>query len=175
MNNLISKNDFESTFQVYAGTPETESFLDDVIERYQPKILRNILGEIEYQNFVADFTDGVPGTTKWLNFLNGETYTYNSVSYVYEGIKPVLVRFIYYYWHLENMTIPGETGQLKPEYQKIRQVINPFKSVSAWNDAIDLVQGSDAYYPTVWKYLNDAGYTFSDWSFTGFQKMNPYL
>jgi hypothetical protein len=176
MNNLITKIDFESTFQVFAGTEEMESKLDDVIERYQPQILRKILGEIEYQSFANDITNGVPASAKWVSFLDGKTYTANGVTYYYEGIKPVLVRFMFYYWHLEMLTIPGEMGQLKPEYQKIKQVVNGAKLAGAYNEACEMiVNTTDAYYPSVWNFLNDAGYTFTDWNYHRIAKISPYL
>lgn len=175
MNNLITKSDFKNPYMVFAGTPATESLLNDLIEFYQPEILRKILGELEYQNMVTDSnTDGTFDSDKWTYFVEGTTYTEGGVDYVYKGVKPVLCMFIYYYWQRETVSTIAERGAVKAEYSKIVPVVPAGKMAMVWNMAVDIVYNTDTYYPSVYRYLSDA-YTFDDWDFTGFDKINPYL
>lgn len=169
MTNLITKSDFKNPYQVYSGTTETELLLDEYITKYQEYYLKKILGIRMYNDFDSKYPDG----GFYDNFVNGTTYTEDSVSYVYPGIKPVLVKFVYYWWHRNTATILGEKGELKANYQKLVKTIPVNKMVSAYNDAVDLIDNNISYDATVYHYLNTQ-YTGTDWDFTRINKINAF-
>ena len=173
MVNFISNSDFTTLEKVYSGGENSTEFLNDIIEKYQKDLLIDILGEREYYNLDNDLVDGVPATNKWLLFVNGTDYVVDSVHYDYKGIKPVLLKFIYYYWQKENASILAESGELVNNQINARKVIPINKMVAAYNEGIDLIYNSRSYSPTVWHYLQNDG-TFTDWVFTQREKLNTW-
>jgi hypothetical protein len=173
MANITSITDFKNPYIPYAVSGEnTEEYLNEIIEYYEKIILTNILGEIEYNDYIAN-----PTNTEWVNFVSGTTYTYNSVSYVYPGIKDVLVKLIYYYWQKDTASNLGESGQLKKTLVHATQIIPSGKMARAYNEAVDLIINNRSYSPTVYNYLlhqqslNDY---FPDWSYTHRYKINQF-
>lgn len=178
MINLITNKDFVGNLEkVFSGGSDATEYLNDIITKYQKEILIDILGEIEYYNFEQDFAtvSGVtaPQTTKWINFLDGVVYTDNSINYDYKGIKPVLIKFVYYYWQVETSSILAESGELTNNQKNSKKIIPANKMVRSYNDAIDLICDSRSYSPTVYKYLDYEG-TFTDWIFTKRGKINTF-
>jgi len=174
MINLITNDDFTGNLEkVFSGSGNATEYLNDIITKYQKEILIDILGEIEYYNFENDFTDDEPQTTKWINFLNGTDYVVDLIHYDYKGIKPVLIKFIFYYWQKETVSILGESGELSNNQINSTKIIPINKMVASYNDGVDLIKSSRTYAPTVYKYLYDEG-TFTDWIFTKREKINSF-
>jgi hypothetical protein len=178
MDNLITISDFYNPYMVYAESGEdTETFLNEIITYYQKAILTSILGEIEYNNFEDDLTGTVPASDQWDWFYTGKEYTYNDVTYKYQGIKDVLVRMIYYYWQKETASNLAESGQLRKNLVNAVQVIPSFKMSRAYNEAIDNIINTREYSPTVYNFLShqqELNNYFEDWVFTKVEKINMY-
>lgn len=179
MENLITPENFNNTiYQVYAGGSDAIDIFDNVITEYQRPILINILGQIEYDAFETDLNDTDEATLiQWQYFLEGTTYTHNSISYVYPGIRPILVKFIYYYWQRETYNWLAERGALKPTYKNSSQIVPETKMITAYNKACDEIYNNKDYSPTVYRFLYDMnmdnGY-FPDWDYTNICKINPF-
>jgi hypothetical protein len=171
MNNWITISDFSNPYQVFAesGTA-SETYLDELITKYQADILRHILGEVEYYNLTQNESD-----TKWVKFKTGEKYTVDSIVYDYKGIKPVLVKFVYYWWHRSYQSQVAQNGEFVRIGTKLRQVIPAWKMVSAYNDACTEISNSILNYPTVYHFLNDhPTYSFDDLDFGTYEKINAF-
>lgn len=176
MINLITNKDFIGNLEkIFSGGADATEYLNDIIKKYQKEILIDILGEIEYYNFENDFAEvsGViaPQTTKWINFLDGTDYIDNDIHYDYKGIKPVLIKMIYYYWQVETASILAESGELTNNQINSKKVIPKSKMVRSYNDGLDLIYNSRPYSPTVYNYLVNDG-TFTNWIFTKRDKLN---
>jgi hypothetical protein len=162
-------------YTVYSASENSNQLLNDIITDKQKDILLSILGNIEYYNFEQDFSAGVPTSQKWLDFLNGADYTVNSVVYPFAGIKPVLVKFIYYHWQRETVSILGESGELYSNTNRLLKVVPRNKMVSAYNKACYEVSNCDSYSPTVYHFLTEhPTYDFDDLVFKGIEKINTY-
>jgi hypothetical protein len=178
MDNLITISDFYNPYMVYAESGEdTETFLNEIITYYQKPILTSILGEIEYNAFEDDLNGIVPASDQWTWFYTGKEYTYDSVTYKYEGIKDVLVRFIYYYWQKETASNLAESGQLRKNLVNSFQVVPAFKMSRAYNEAIEYIKNNRTYSPTVYNFLDhqqSLNSYFPDWEYTQIEKINMY-
>jgi hypothetical protein len=177
MENLIVINDFKQPFAPYGGA-DSADYVNAIITQYQKEILTKILGEIEYNAFNTDLNDtDTPSSTEWLYFLNGTTYTYNSVSYVYPGIKDVLTKFMYYYWQRNTASDLGNTSNVQKILINSKQKIPDKMMTQAYNLSVNEIYNSREYSPTVYNFLNhqqSLNSYFPNWDFTSFDKINIY-
>ena len=170
MANLITIASFSNPYLPFAVVGEdSETILNEYITKHQAEYLKLILGIRTYNVFIAAYPDG----GFWDDFVDGTTYTHNSVSYVFGGIKPVLTNFVYYHWHRYMYSFLGEKGALNPQYQKLVKVVPVDKMVSAYNEAVDLINNSVDYDATVYHYM-DTQYTGTDWDYTKIEKINSF-
>jgi hypothetical protein len=70
--------------------------MDTWIREAQRFDIRPILGDAFYQDFVTKFNNtGASEYSAYQDLLNGVTYTYNSQTIKFEGVKPCLVYYAY--------------------------------------------------------------------------------
>jgi len=170
---LIENNDFDGkVYKIFSGSENATEYLNEIIDKYQEKILKQILGNIEYYNLTQDITDGALTTQKWIDFVKGTDYIVNDIHYNYKGIEPVLIDFIYYYWQRHTVSILAENGELSLNNKNSKKVIPVSKMNEAYNNAIDKIQSNDLYEPTVYHYLKN--HDFDNWYFTEFEKLNLF-
>jgi hypothetical protein len=173
MANIITIADFSKPYVVYAvDSEDSGTILDELITYYEKIILTQILGEQEYNDYIAN-----PTETEWVNFVDGVTYTYDSISYVYPGIKPVLTKMMYYYWQVDAQQRLGERGSLNPTLLNSDKVIPRQKMVRAFNEAKDEIRNNRTYSPTVYHYLyhmQENNDYFPNWEYTEFYHINQY-
>lgn len=184
MVNLITKSDFIIPYNIVADTPALEARLDGIITTYQPIILRNILGELEYNNFDNDFSGGVPASDHWKNFLNGTTWIISrnskTITVNYLGIKPILSKMIYFYSNEATMTAKMQSGEAQMKFQNSVQVPPDDLIRRSWNEALYLIgmdsNDSDSeleeYKGTVYNYLDRNNTLFPNWEFTLQKRLN---
>jgi hypothetical protein len=172
MANIITIADFSKPYMVYAVTgDDSATVLNELITYYEKIILTKILGEIEYNAYIAAPTD-----QEWVDFVDGVEYINDTITYVYPGIKPVLTKFMYYYWQVDAAQNLGEKGSLNPTLLNSQKVIPAEKMTRAYNEAVDLIKNGRTYSPTVYNFLlhyQDDDY-FPDWDYTKHYKINPY-
>jgi len=166
MDNLITISDFKNPYLVFAVAGEvSETYLNELIAKYQKEILRKILGVVTYNDMETNITDNI-----WDRFINGYTYTVDSVEYQYKGIKEVLTNFIFYYWsyNVVNNLVPF--GSIAINYEENDKTIDVNKMVHAWNDAINLIDNNILYDATVYHYLEN--FAPDTWIFNVYDKQN---
>jgi len=126
------------------------------IDTVQEKILKELLGEDLYLKLLADCTDNVPATQKYIDLLDGKTYTETNaegttVNVQYKGLKEMLRYFTFYYFIKEQpfrATISGvmagenENGKAISAMQLNRIV------VQAYNKGVDLYGKKLSVYET---------------------------
>lgn len=185
--NLITISDFKYPYKVVANEPALVTRLTELIETKQQDILLKILGSIEVSNFEVDFDGGsVPQSDLWLNFLNGETWAANNnnqdFSIIYRGIKPVLVRFIYYYYIESTQSVKMQSGEGAAKFQNSNQIVPDDLIRGAYKAGVDLigndwVEGErisdlDEYKPTVFNYLYRNIDLLPNLEFGNYKKLN---
>lgn len=171
MDNQITKSDFKTpyTVSVKDKTPidPTETFLNELIAEHQEKILRQILGFQLYNEMETDILEDI-----WVEFFAGKTYTENGVKYVYKGMKHILCRFVYFYWHEAKSNDLVPDGAVQIAYEQSMKVIPEYKMQAQYNTAIEFIQSDENYFPSVYHYL-DTHLTGNDshiWEFTPYDE-----
>jgi hypothetical protein len=177
MINLIDKDDFSIPYQVVAGSTALETRLDDIITQYQRAYLIDILGDEEYNKFENDFSGGVPQSQEWIDFLDGATYTKESVSGItltinYLGIKPVLAKLIYKDYQHATITKVFTNGKAQVNRADATQMFPDSLIVEAYNLAIDEIWNGSEYAPTVYNFLEENETDYPDWVFKKINKIN---
>jgi hypothetical protein len=105
---FIATTDFLGDLKISQNSKETAD-LQYYIDQTQERVLRNLLGDTEYNLFIADLVSEVPQTQKWIKFLNGFTWE-NDSEYVnnYTGIKQFL-RYFTYFEYVRNLNAKATT------------------------------------------------------------------
>ena len=82
-------------------------------EKYEKKYLVQLLGADLYALFIADLTapdPQVPQSVRFLNIFNPFSIDQHSCLYYSEGIREMLVQFIYFHYVRENQVINTAGG-----------------------------------------------------------------
>jgi hypothetical protein len=123
--NLVVIADVQThPFRVPEGTEYGNQRFDNAVEVAQRKILIDVLGVAEYFNFVADYsgTGLVWNTQKWIDFVDGLSYTVSGVASTtitipWGGIKEVLKYFSYTEWLNEIGDNYDKTGAQRSTFE----------------------------------------------------------
>lgn len=92
---------------------------DSIIADTEEKILRDLLGADLYLKLMADLSGGVPQTQKYIDLVNGKTYTVTNAEGVvvnvdYKGLKPMLKYFTHANLVRSQDSQNTEVGQVEP-------------------------------------------------------------
>lgn len=85
---LINKNDVSRYNQISKSA--TSDLIDQSIEDAELLDLKPLLGELLYNDLVANSTSAI-----YKDLLNGKSYSYDDNNYITKGLKPVLAKFTY--------------------------------------------------------------------------------
>jgi hypothetical protein len=163
---LIDKTYFIKTISVpntEEPTSDESESLDMSIDRYVRQFLQVTLGNVSFTDLDSNVTDGeleVSAPQKWLNLVNGCTYTKDGVDYVWQGLKyelglykvSLLAHYTYvnHYQNSVNSTL-GQVG-IEP---KNGVIVNPTEHlVSVCNEFVEMYQGSNCSNAQVTHYDN---------------------
>lgn len=100
----ITKSDMVGILGLSISNAETEDF-NSISLMVQNEVSKQVLGDALYNEFTTDFEagSGTPTKQKWIDFLDGITYT-DTENYDYDkdinsdGIKEAWKYFVYYEW-----------------------------------------------------------------------------
>ena len=107
---IVVKTDFKGE---YNTSKTCYDQLDFYIEKYENYYLVRLLGSELYNLLISDLTatdPQVPQTTKFLNVFNPFSIDEHSYLYYSEGIRKMLVQFIYFHYVRENQVINSASG-----------------------------------------------------------------
>ncbi len=108
---VVNVSDFVGR-NLVARDSATTQILQAYIDLYEPKYIYKLLGATLGAEYIADLSNGVPQSPRFviihdpLNFdgpARGEVY-------ISEGIKAMLVYFIYWHYVIESRLSPSITG-----------------------------------------------------------------
>lgn len=124
-----------------------------------------LLGDDVYIALIADLdANNLPQTTKYINLINGKTYTDNSgEETTFLGLRKMLTYFVYSAWIKDNMFQESELGTIQTMGENSIKVLQ--KQVNRrgnkrWN------KGADYYDREVYDYLLFNQSDFPNWNFT---------
>jgi len=172
----------DSTYFVYdinlpAGT---YSELANVIARYEPEILKRLLGYELYKDMVAN-----PSDARWVAFISGVEYTvdYDGRDQIikWNGLinndKISLIAYYVYYWYLRNQaSITNNVGEIKPSQENSFNAESVAKAMNAYTRLIDLYgcAGQSELIPSAYNFLNENEDTYPEWVFKSLGKVNSH-
>ncbi len=172
MINLVTIKDFsKQPYQIVLGS-RPDSVLENQIEKYQKEILILILGNQEYYNLINDNSGLFPTSQKWIDFINGVSYVKNGKNINYEGVKEVIIAYVYYWYKRNNDLQTGITGGLKLDLRNAKNILEGQTMVDAFNEVVKDIGFISNDKPTVFNYLNDHDF---DAEMTLIEKINNIL
>jgi hypothetical protein len=131
---------------------------DNIVEKEEEKILRDLLGNTLYDAFIADLdVDNDPQTQKWIDFKDGVDYT-DSILIHYTGIIEMLVAFAFYALIIDNNN-SNATGFTKNANQNSR-VLNEYEKKSL---AYDSYNRGVNFYVQSERYLSSFPDDYEEW------------
>lgn len=171
---LLTVSDFTNPFTIFEKNKDNdgyEVYFDDILARAQKEFLLKLLGYQMYNYMLTNYTEDNGDFYDLL--VKGTTYTYNGISYVFEGIKPALMRYSYFEWQNWNKDRLASSGSLKQNFKESQKVIPVQKMYTAYREMLEMVESAVAYAPTIWHYI-ETQYTGTNWEYQGFEKKNAW-
>jgi len=168
---LIDKTYFLKSISVpntEEPTSDASTDLDMSIDRYVRQFLQMSLGNVLFTDLDSYIIDGVltGAPQKWLDLVNGVSYTKVGVDYVWQGLKYDLglykVSILAYYTYVNHYqnTVNSTLGQVGID-PKNGMIVNPTEHlVSVWNEFVEMYQGANCS-NSVTSYYN--GVLFTDY------------
>jgi hypothetical protein len=121
MANFVLLNDFVGEISISQSRYGNDK-LNSIITTVEAKILTDLLGDDLYLKLKADLVNNIPQTTKYLNLVNGVTYSVKNIDNIdvnvdYKGIKQMLRYFIYAELIRLQETDNTEVGEVEAKQQ----------------------------------------------------------
>ena len=136
------------------GSPSAQSGIDFFITEYERELLLNALGVTLYDELQAELP--TPTTQKWIDLVDGKSYTINSKTKQWNGLKGAnmqsLIAFYVYCQYLRNDNSTYLTTGIGQSTANNAERSDPsIKFVKAWNRFLNQYQGKgyNYGYPTV--------------------------
>ena len=107
---IVAKTDFVGEYNVSKNCYDQ---LDTYIEKYEKHYLLKLLGGELYSLFIADLTvtdPQIPQITRFINLYNAFYDDYESCLVISEGMRKMLVQFIYFHYVRESQVINTAGG-----------------------------------------------------------------
>jgi len=152
---LIDKTYFLKSISVpntEEPTSDASTDLDMSIDRYARQFLQMSLGNVLFTDLDSYIIDGeldALAPQKWLDLVNGVSYTKDGVDYVWQGLKYDLglykVSILAYYTYVNHYqnTVNSTLGQVGID-PKNGMIVNPTEHlVSVWNEFVEMYQGAN--------------------------------
>jgi hypothetical protein len=126
---ILTLNDFDKNSEFYIPTQKDSPGLLNFIEREEEDILRKLLGNELYDQFIEGL-EGSPASL-WIDLLDGDSY---DTKYKYRGIKHTITGYVYARWIEETSSRLTNSGFVTAVQTEGTQTVQPMeRMVIAWN------------------------------------------
>ena len=183
---LIDKTYFRNKLQVsglYDGNNGLETKLDDYISIYVIDFLQKLLG-VDFEDLKANITDGVLDTgapQKWLDLINGKTYTKDGKTYIWKGLLyqngsvklSILANVVY--CNLIHDLVTGN-GQISVDVKSSRMLLPRKNYIEVWNEIANQFNQSVDLQPKI-SFINGVRFTdyYGGLSDNGYRTLSDFL
>jgi hypothetical protein len=165
---LIDKTYFRNKLQIdglYESNTGIETKLNDYISIYVTDFLQKLLG-VDFEELKANITDGAlndDAPQKWLDLVNGKTYTKDSKNYVWQGLiyqngsvkLSILANVVY--CSLIHDLVTGN-GQISIDVKSSKMLVPRKNFIEVWNEISEQLNQSYWNEPTI-SYRNGVKFT----------------
>ena len=183
---LIDKTYFRNKLQVsglYDGNNGIEAKLNDYISIYVIDFLQKLLG-VDFEDLKANITDGVLDTgapQKWLDLINGKTYTKDGKTYIWKGLLyqngsvklSILANVVY--CNLIHDLVTGN-GQISVDVKSSRMLLPRKNYIEVWNEIANQFNQSVDLQPKI-SFINSVKFTdyYGGLSDNGYRTLSDFL
>ena len=147
---LITYTDQQTIKPISPNFPEQR--FKQMVYEVQVNDLQKLLGFDFYQDIIQN-----PATTWNAALLNGGTYTYNSVTYIYSGLKYVLAYFLYAQYIKHSSTKDTFGGFVHKQFEDSREINkgeqsnihNDFRKIAFkyWDECVCFIKANSENFP----------------------------
>lgn len=183
---LIDKTYFRNKLQIsglYDSNNGIETKLDDYISIYVIDFLQKLLG-VDFEDLKANITDGVLASgapQKWLDLVNGKTYTKDGKTYIWRGllyqngsVKLSILANVVYCSLMHDLATGN--GQISVDVKSSRMLVPRKNYVEVWNEIANQFNQSVDLQPKI-SFIN--GVKFTDYyggiSDNGYRTLTDFL
>ena len=183
---LIDKTYFRNKLQIsglYDGNNGIETKLDDYISIYVIDFLQKLLG-VDFEELKANITDGVldaGAPQKWLDLINGKTYTKDGKTYIWKGLLyqngsvklSILANVVY--CNLIHDLVTGN-GQISVDVKSSRMLLPRKNYIEVWNEIANQFNQSVDLQPKI-SFINGVRFTdyYGGLSDNGYRTLSDFL
>tara|TARA_R110002050_G_scaffold162784_2_gene292648 strand:- start:39 stop:539 length:501 start_codon:yes stop_codon:yes gene_type:complete len=135
---IVSKSDFRGEYSISKTSYDQ---LDWYIEKYEKKYLQKIFGAELYRLFKADLTvtdPQVPQAPRFLDIFEPFAIDSDSLLVESEGIRKMLVGFIYFHYVRELQTENSASGTVTNSVELGINAKYNGNIITAFNDSVDI-------------------------------------
>lgn len=146
---------------ILTGDVDWTGYIDEVEEA----ILRQILGDVLYDEFILGLATLPTIPQQWLDLRDGASYVYHDKPQIYKGIKYVLKPYVFSEWmtdHYDNVT---SSGVDIPTVENGETVSPATKIVLAYNTFVSRLGCEGKQRGTMYGFLNADPVSYSAWEF----------
>lgn len=183
---LIDKTYFRNKLQIsglYDSNNGIETKLDDYISIYVIDFLQKLLG-VDFEDLKANITDGILASgapQKWLDLVNGKTYTKDGKTYIWRGllyqngsVKLSILANVVYCSLMHDLATGN--GQISVDVKSSRMLVPRKNYVEVWNEIANQFNQSVDLQPKI-SFIN--GVKFTDYyggiSDNGYRTLTDFL
>jgi len=135
---FVEATDFADLPYKVPNQEESKEFVA-FIERWEEKLLKQVLGVSLYNEFIEGLEES-GDITRWTNLQNGAEYTYGDYTYEYQGIVKMLVPAIYSEWVKIICRRFTTSGVIVNKGQQNTERVDPsYDIVTNWNEFVKQV------------------------------------
>ncbi len=183
---LIDKTYLRNKLQIsglYDGNNGLEKKLGDYISIYVIDFLQKLLG-VDFEDLKANITDGVLDTgapQKWLDLINGKTYTKDGKTYIWKGLLyqngsvklSILANVVY--CSLIHDLVTGN-GQISVDVKSSRMLLPRKNYIEVWNEIANQFNQSVDLQPKI-SFINGVRFTdyYGGLSDNGYRTLSDFL
>lgn len=183
---LIDKTYFRNKLQInglYEANNGIETKLDDYISIYVIDFLQKLLG-VDFEDLKANITDGVLDTgapQKWLDLVNGKTYTKDGKTYIWKGllyqngsVKLSILANVVYCSLMHDLATGN--GQISVDVKSSRMLVPRKNYIEVWNEIANQFNQSVDLQPKI-SFINGVRFTdyYGGLSDNGYRTLTDFL
>ena len=183
---LIDKTYFRNKLQInglYDSNNGIETKLDDYISIYVIDFLQKLLG-VAFEDLKANITDGVLASgapQKWLNLVNGKTYTKDGKTYIWKGllyqngsVKLSILANVVYCSLMHDLATGN--GQISVDVKSSRMLVPRKNYIEVWNEIANQFNQSVDSQPKI-SFIGGVKFTdyYGGFSDNGYRTLTDFL
>lgn len=136
-------DDFNTEPYTLPNVQDNSSF-EDFVNAEEKKILIKLFGKFFYDALIEGLLAD-PIEERWSNLRDGYTYTHFNKTYYWEGLKSMLIPYIYYRWLKCNTSHTTGVGVVIANTENSTISTPVYKMQEAWNEFVGIVIGTYQY------------------------------